>query len=49
MHGFIQRFNCLQFDTRLDKQLSSLSVTERSAVVLEENLELCIIDQAYIY
>ena len=49
MPGFIQRFNCLQFDTRLDKHLSGLSVTERSAVVLEENLESCIIDQAYIY
>ena len=43
MHGFIQRFNWLQFGTRLDKHLSSLSVNERNAVVLEENLESCII------
>ena len=47
MHGFIQRFNWLQFGTRLDKHLSSLSVNERNAVVLEENLESCIIVQAY--
>ena len=48
-HGFIQPFKCLQFDTRLDKRLSSLGVTERSVVVLEDNLESCIIEQAYIY
>jgi len=49
MHGFINFINCLQFDTRLDKRLSSLNVTERIFVVLEENLESCIIEQAYIY